>query len=309
MPALDPTPFIWFDGKLVPWNEAKIHVLSHALHYGTGYFEGIRAYLCPDGSSAVFRLKDHMQRFLNSGKILGLHCPYDLATLEKAVLETLVANKLAAGYVRPLSFVGYGGCGVLPDSNPMQTIIAVWPWGAYLGEEGLSKGVRVRTSSFSRIHPNTLMGKAKASGNYVNSVLAKKEAVECGYDEALMLDVNGYVSEGTGENVFIVRGGVLKTTPLTSILEGINRDSLIKLARDMGYTVIEQLFTRDELYCADEVFFCGTAAEVTPVREVDNRIIGEGVAGPITKIIQQAFFSVVKGENNKYADWLAHYSF
>lgn len=309
MSALEPTPFIWFDGKLVPWNEAKVHVLTHALHYGTGYFEGIRAYRCPDGTSAVFRLKDHMRRFLNSAKILGLPCPYDLAALEKAVVDTLVANKLEAGYIRPLCFAGYGGIGVLPDGNPMQTIIAVWPWGAYLGAEGLDKGVRVKTSSFNRIHPNTLMSKAKASGNYVNSVLAKMEAVQCGYDEALMLDVQGYVSEASGENVFIVRGNTLKTTPLTSILEGINRDSLIRLARDMGYTVEEQQFTRDELYSADEAFFCGTAAEVTPVREVDSRTVGEGHAGPVTKAMQKAFFDVVKGENKKYADWLTHYTY
>lgn len=309
MSALEPTPFIWFDGKLVPWNDAKIHVLSHGLHYGTGYFEGIRAYRCPDGSSAVFRLKDHMRRFLNSAKILGLPCPYDLPALEKAVLDTLVANRLEAGYIRPLSFAGYGGIGVLPDGNPIQTIVAVWPWGAYLGAEGMDRGVRVKTSSFSRIHPNTLMGKAKASGNYVNSVLAKMEAVKCGYDEALMLDVNGFVSEATGENVFIVRGNLLKTTPLTSILEGINRDSIIRLARDLGYEVVEQQFTRDELYCADEVFFCGTAAEVTPVREVDDRAIGAGHAGPVTKAVQKAFFEVVKGENARYADWLTHYTF
>ena len=309
MSALEPTPFIWFDGKLVPWNEAKVHVLSHALHYGTSYFEGIRAYRCPAGGSAVFRLKDHMRRFLNSGKILGLPCAYDLPALEKAVIDTLVANKLEAGYIRPLAFAGYGGMGVLPDGNPLQIIIAVWPWGAYLGAEGMDKGVRVKTSSFNRIHPNTLMSKAKAGGNYVNSVLAKMEAVQCGYDEALMLDVQGFVSEASGENIFIVRGNTLKTTPLTSVLEGINRESLIKLARDMGYTVEEQLFTRDELYSADEAFFCGTAAEVTPVREVDGRTIGEGHAGPVTKAVQKAFFEVVDGTNGKYADWLTHYSF
>ncbi|MCH5278109.1 MAG: branched-chain amino acid transaminase [Desulfovibrionaceae bacterium] len=309
MPALEPTPFIWFNGKLVPWNEAQVHVLSHALHYGTSYFEGIRAYRCPTGGSAVFRLKDHMRRFVNSGKILGLPCPWSQADLEKAVIDTLTANKMETAYIRPLAFVGYGSMGVLPPEAPLDVIIAVWSWGAYLGAEGMDKGVRVKTSSFSRIHPNTLMSKAKAGGNYVNSVLAKVEAVKCGYDEALMLDVQGFVSEASGENIFIVRGNTLKTTPLTSVLEGISRDSIIKLARDMGYTVEEQLFTRDELYCADEAFFCGTAAEVTPIREVDNRIIGEGHAGSVTKSIQRAFFQVVDGSSAKYADWLAHYSF
>lgn len=308
MPPLNPTLYIWFDGKLVPWDDAKIHVLTHGLHYGTGYFEGIRAYRLADGSSAVFRLKDHMRRFLHSGKILGLNNPYGLPDLEKAVLDTLRANKLVEGYIRPLSFAGYGSLGVHPGSNPINTIIGVWEWGAYLGAEGMEKGVRVKTSSFNRMHPNTHMGKAKAAGNYVNSVLAKMEAVKDGYDEAMMLDVNGYVSEATGENIFIVRGKILKTTPLTSVLEGINRDSLITLARELGYTVQECLFTRDEVYVADEVFFCGTAAEVTPVREVDNRVIGSGSAGPVAKALQKAFFGVVKGENSKYADWLAPYS-
>lgn len=309
MPPLEPTPFIWFDGELVPWQDAQIHVLSHGLHYGTGFFEGIRAYRCSDGTSSIFRLKDHMRRFINSGKILNLKCPYDLPTLEKAAIDTIVANKQAEGYIRPLAFVGYGGLGVLPGANPIQTVIATWSWGAYLGEEGMTKGVRVKTSSFNRMHPNTHMGKAKATGNYTNSVLAKMEAVRDGYDEAMMLDVYGYVAEATGENIFIVRGDVIKTTPLTSVLEGINRDSIIKLARDLGYTVLEQQITRDEVYVADEVFFCGTAAEVTPVREVDNRVIGEGHAGPVTMSLQKAFFAVVKGENKQYADWLAHYSF
>ncbi len=309
MPPLQPTPFIWYDGQLVPWENATTHVLSHGLHYGTGVFEGLRAYPCADGTSAVFRLREHMRRFLNSGKILGLPMPYDLPTLEKAVLDTMVANKRPDGYIRPLSFLGYGALGVHPGDNPVRTIIATWPWGAYLGEDGMSKGVRVRTSSFNRMHPNTHMGKAKACGNYVNSVLSKVEAVRDGYDEALMLDVNGFVSEATGENVFIVRGNVIKTTPLTSILEGITRESLMTLAADLGYEVREQQFTRDEVYCADEVFFCGTAAEVTPVREVDNRAIGEGATGPVCKAVQKAFFDVVKGNNPKYAHWLTHYSF
>lgn len=308
MPVLDPTPFIWFDGKLVPWAEAQIHVLSHCVHYGTGFFEGIRAYHCPDGSSAVFRLTEHMQRFVNSGKILMLPNGYDVPTLVQATLDILKANKMSSAYIRPLSFVGYGALGVNPGENPVQTIIATWNWGAYLGDEGMSKGIRMKTSSFSRMHVNTLMSKAKTSANYVNSALAKMEVLKDGYDEAVMLDTNGFVSEATGENIFIVRGNTLKTTPLTSVLEGITRDSIMVLARDLGYTVEEQQFTRDELYIADEVFCCGTAAEVTPVREVDNRQIGAGMTGPVTKSIQKAFFDVVKGVNTKYAHWLTPYS-
>ncbi len=308
MPPLQPTPYIWFDGKLVPWEQAQVHVLSHALHYATSYFEGIRAYHCPDGSSAVFRLPEHMRRFINSGKILNLPCRYDQATLEKAALEVLTANKLPEAYVRPLSFVGYGALGVNPADNPVQTIIAAWHWGAYLGEEGMSKGIRMKTSSFARLHVNTLMSKAKSGANYVNSVLAKLEATQDGYDEAVMLDTNGLVSEATGENIFIVRGKVLKTSPLTSVLEGITRDALMKVARELGYEVQEVPFTRDEMYIADEMFLCGTAAELTPVREVDNRQIGEGTAGPVTKALQKAFFGVVKGENPKYASWLTRYS-
>ncbi len=309
MPPLKPTPFIWFDGKLVPWQDANVHVLSHALHYGTGFFEGIRAYKTADGASAIFRLHEHMVRFVNSGKILGLKCPYTVEAMEKAVLDTMVGNKMPEGYIRPLGFVGYGALGVHPGDNPINVIVATWEWGAYLGEEGRDHGVRVKTSSFNRMHVNTMMTKAKAAGNYVNSVLAKTEVTKDGYDEAIMLDTNGYVSEATGENIFIVRGNTIKTTPLTSILEGINRDSLMTIARDLGYTVVEQQFTRDEVYIADEVFFCGTAAEVTPVREVDNRTIGIGKTGPVTKKLQDAFFQIVKGQNPKYAHWLTKYSY
>ena len=287
------TDFIWFDGKMVPWADAQVHVLTHALHYGSAVFEGIRAYACADGTSAVFRLKEHSQRLLNSAKILRLNIP----------------NKLKEGYIRPLSFVGDGEMGVYPGNNKVRTIIAAWPWGAYLGPEALEMGIRVKTSSFARMHVNTLMSKAKAAGNYVNSILAKIEAKEDGYDEAVMLDTNGFVSEATGENIFIVRDGIVKTTPWTSILGGITRDSIMKVARDLGYTVEEQQFTRDELYIADEAFFTGTAAELTPIREVDNRVIGAGHAGPVTKHLQKEFFRVVKGENPAYADWLSHYTF
>ncbi len=302
------TDYIWFDGKLVPWDQAKVHVLSHALHYGTGVFEGIRAYQGVDGSSAVFRLPEHVHRLFNSAKALEMVIPFTEAEILDAIVETLKSNKLAAGYIRPLAFVGCGAMGVHPGENPIQTIIAAWPWGAYLGAEALDKGIRIRTSSFTRHHVNVMMTKAKASGNYVNSVLAKMEAVADGYDEGLMLDPSGYVSEGSGENVFIVRNGVIKTPPLTSILAGITRESLITLARDLGYEVVEQLFTRDEMYFADEAFFTGTAAELTPIRELDRRVIGEGKAGPVAKRLQNEFFKIVKGENAKYEGWLYKYA-
>lgn len=299
---------IWFDGKQVPWDEANVHVLTHTLHYGVGVFEGIRAYRCADGGSAVFRLREHMQRLLNSAKILRMVIPYTVDQLVDAVEETLKRNKLAEGYIRPLSFVGAGAMGVYPGDNPVQTIIATWPWGAYLGAEALEHGIRVKTSSFCRHHVNAMMTKAKACGNYVNSVLAKMEAKADGYDEGLMLDTQGYVSEATGENIFIVRGKLIKTTPLTSVLDGITRNSLITLARELGYEVVEQQFTRDELYIADEAFFCGTAAELTPIREVDLRVIGQGTAGPVTKHLQGEYFKAVKGENPAYAHWLHRYT-
>jgi branched-chain amino acid aminotransferase len=274
---------------MLPSDQARVHVLTHALHYGSAIFEGIRAYACADGKSAVFRLEDHCKRLLNSAKILRMEVPYSAEQLAQACVETLQANKLKYGYIRPLSFVGYGEMGVNPGNNPVQTIVAVWPWGAYLGAEALEKGIRIKTSSFARSHVNTAMSKAKASGNYINSILAKVEAKEDGYDEAIMLDTNGFVSEATGENVFIVRDAS-SDHPLTSILGGITRDSIMALARDLGYTVEEQQFTRDEFYIADEAFFSGTAAEITPIRELDHRQIGVGHAGPVTKHLQQEFF-------------------
>jgi branched-chain amino acid aminotransferase len=303
------TDFIWMDGTLTPWEEANVHVLTHALHYGFAVFEGIRAYECVDGSSAVFRLKEHVERLFGSAKALGLTIPFGADQVAAACIETLVANKMPAAYIRPLVFVGSGGSmGVNPAGNPIRVAIAVWPWGAYLGAEALEKGIRIRTSSYARHHVNVMMTKAKAAGNYVNSVLAKTEALADGYDEALLLDPSGYVAEGSGENVFIVKNGVIKTPPLTSILAGITRDSIITLAKEMGYEVVEQLFTRDEMYMADEAFFTGTAAELTPIRELDRRVIGEGHAGPVAKALQAAFFKVVKGENPAHAAWLAKYS-
>ena len=305
---METTQYIWFDGKMVPWADAQVHVLTHALHYGSAVFEGVRAYACSDGTSAVFRLQDHAKRLVNSAKIMRMEIPHTVEQIADGIVETLKANKMPAAYIRPLSFVGYGEMGVYPGDNPVHTIIAVWPWGAYLGPEALEKGIRIKTSSFARSHVNTSMSKAKAAGNYVNSILAKIEAKEDGYDEAIMLDTNGFVSEATGENVFIVRDGIVKTTPWTSILGGITRDSLMKLATDLGYTVLEQQFTRDEFYIADEAFFTGTAAELTPIRELDHRQIGVGHRGPVTKHLQEEFFKIVKGENPKYAGWLAHYT-
>ncbi|EMG37900.1 branched chain amino acid aminotransferase apoenzyme [Desulfocurvibacter africanus PCS] len=299
---------IWFDGKLVPWGEANVHVLTHTLHYGVGVFEGIRAYKCTDGRSAVFRLKEHVDRLFDSAKILHITIPYTREAIIKAIVETLQANRMAEGYIRPIVFIGDGMMGVHPGDNPIRVAIATWPWGAYLGAEALEKGIRVATSSYIRHHVNIMMTKAKASGNYLNSVLAKMEAKANGYDEAVLLDPDGYVAEGSGENIFLVRSGYLKTPPLTSILEGITRNSVMTLAADLGYKVVEERFTRDYLYVADEAFFTGTAAEITPIREVDRRVIGEGKAGPVGKKLQTEYFKVVKGENKKYDSWLHYYS-
>ncbi len=299
-------PYIWFDGEFVPWDEANVHVLTHTLHYGVAGFEGIRAYKCQEGS-AIFRLKEHVKRFFDTALILRMQIPHTQEAILDACVETLKRNGMDEGYIRPLSFLGAGSMGVYPAQNPVQTIIATWPWGAYLGEDALEKGIKVCTSSFVRHHVNATMTKAKGSGHYVNSVLAKMEAVDNGCDEALMLDTNGYVSEATGANIFILRHGKLKTTPLTSVLEGITRDSLITLARDMGYVVEEQQFTRDELYVADEAFFCGTAAELTPIRIVDNRQIGTGEY-PVAMKLQKEFFKIVKGEVPAYEHWLHRYS-
>jgi branched-chain amino acid aminotransferase len=291
---------------LVRWEDAKVHVLSHALHYGTAYFEGIRCYELADGRSAVFRLEEHMQRLADSGKILGFPLPYSVEQLCQAAKEVIRANKLKACYIRPLAFLGLGELGVYAPQNPVNVCIAVWPWGAYLGDDGIKNGIRAKVSSYTRHHVNVTMTKSKTSANYVNSVLAKGEVKKAGYDEAIMLDTEGYVSEASGENIFIVRGGRIKTTPLTSILPGITRESIITLARDKGYAVTEERFTRDELYIADEAFLTGTAAELTPIREVDDRQSGAGRRGPITEDIQNIFFEVIKGKApEKYAKWLS----
>ncbi len=295
------------DGKLVPWDDAKVHVLTHSLHYGLAAFEGIRAYQTHDGRSAVFRLRDHMRRLLDSCRIGQIECPYTIDELSAAGKETLAANGLKAGYIRPVVYIGDGVMGVHPQDNPIRAFIATWSWGAYLGEEALKKGIRAKISSYSRFQPNTIMTRGKITGHYVTSILAKREAKALGYDEAIMLDADGYCAEGSGENLFIVRDGKVKTTPLTCVLPGITRDTVMTLARQAGIPVEEQRFSRDELYVADEAFFTGTAAEVTPIREVDDRTMGKGVPGPITLRLQELFFDAVLGRDAGHADWLDYY--
>ncbi|HIC91232.1 MAG TPA: branched-chain amino acid transaminase [Syntrophaceae bacterium] len=297
---------IWLDGDFVNWDDANIHILTHTLHYGLGVFEGVRCYLCDDGSSAVFRLKEHVDRLFDSAHIAEINIPFSKEQITSAILDTLKVNKQKEGYIRPLVFIGDGVMGVHPHDNPVRVAIITWPWGAYLGAEGLTNGIRVKVSSFTRHHINVMMTKAKICGNYVNSILAKKEVTREGYDEAVLLDPEGYVCEATGENIFIVKDGGLKTPPPTSILPGITRDAVITLAKDMGIMVVEERFSRDELYISDEAFFTGTAAEITPIREVDNRTIGEGRPGPITQKIQRAFFDVVRGKDERYKHWLTY---
>ena len=295
---------IWMDGKLIPWGEANVHILTHTLHYGLGAFEGIRCYKTHDGKSAIFRLREHIDRLFDSAHIGDLQIPYSKKEIAEACKETLRANQLKEGYIRPLIFVGEGVMGVHPGKNPIRVAIITWPWGAYLGEGALEKGIRAKVSSYNRHHVNVMMTKAKISGNYVNSVLAKREVVRMGYDEAIMLDTEGYVSEASGENIFMVKHGVLKTTPLTSVLPGITRDCVITIAKTKRIPLVEERFTRDELYVAHEAFFTGTAAEVTPIREVDDRKIGEGKPGPITRDIQASYFDIVKGRNPDTREWL-----
>lgn len=300
---LQPVEKIWMDGKFVAWNDANVHILTHSLHYGLAAFEGIRCYKGTSGS-AIFRLREHVDRLFESAHIGMMAMPFDRKQIAEAIVETVRVNRLEACYIRPLVYIGYGAMGVHPGDNPIRVAIAAWKWGAYLGEEALVAGIRARVSSFTRHHVNVSMTRGKISGYYVNSILAKLEAKADGYDEAILLDPEGYVSEGTGENIFIVRRGVLKTTPLTSILEGITRNSVIELAKERKIPVAEERFTRDEMYVADEVFVTGTAAELTPVREIDNRRVGTGKPGPVTRDLQKAFFAIVRGEDPAHASWL-----
>jgi branched-chain amino acid aminotransferase len=297
--------FIWFNGKLVDWRDANIHVLTHSLHYGMAVFEGVRAYKTDQGP-AIFRLDEHTKRWFNSAKIFQMEMPYSKEELMQAQLEVVKANQLESCYLRPIAWIGSEKLGISPKGNKILVSIAAWQWGAYLGEDGLNKGIRVKTSSFSRHHVNVSLVRAKASGYYINSILANQEVTAHGYDEALLLDTDGYVSEGSGENVFIVRDGVIYTPDLASCLAGITRESIIKIAHDLGFEVREKRITRDEMYCSDEAFFTGTAAEVTPIRELDDRIIGNGGRGPVTEKIQNVFFDIVKGKNDKYRSWLTY---
>ena len=295
---------IWMDGQMVDWRDAKIHVLTHTLHYGCGAFEGVRAYNTVNGT-AIFRLDDHTERLLNSSKILRMKVPFTKEQLNEAQKAVVRENNLASCYLRPLTWIGDKKLGVSPKGNDIHCMIAAWAWGAYLGEDGMTKGIRVKTSSYARHHVNITMTQAKAVSNYTNSILANTEATDDGYDEALLLDTSGFVSEGSGENVFIVKDGVVYTPDLSAgALKGITRDTIMHICKDLGIELVQKRITRDEVYIADEAFFTGTAAEVTPIRELDRIEIGCGSRGPITEKIQAAFFDIVNGRNPKYAHWL-----
>jgi len=303
---IQPVDKIWMDGSLVDWADAKVHVLSHALHYGSGVFEGIRAYETSKGT-AVFHLEDHVQRLFRSAKLYNIKVPFTEEQIADAIKETIRANGLTHCYIRPLVYLGYGEMGLNPFNSPVNVSIAVWPWGTYLGDDALEMGVRIKVSSWKRNDQNSLPPAAKASGQYINSILAKMEALQAGYDEAVMLNQAGQIADGSGENVFIVRDGVLVTPPLwAGCLGGITRDSVMVVARDLGIEVREDNLVRTDLYNADEAFFTGTAAEVTPIREVDDRMVGEGHRGPVTKEIQGTFFSAARGEIDKYSHWLTY---
>ncbi len=301
---MQPTKYIWMDGELVDWDDATVHVLSHGLHYGTGAFEGIRAYET-DRGPAVFRLTEHIERLARSCKALGVPIEWNVDQIVEAAKEVFTANGLISGYIRPLVFYGTGSMGLNPAGASVHTMIATWEWGAYLGEEGVTNGIRVKVSSWRRIGHDSLMPNAKLTGGYVNSVQAKQEALRAGYDEAIMLNTSGFVAEGSGENLFLIRDGIVRTPSLSSgVLEGLTRDAAITLLRDDGYEVIEAEITRTDLYYADEMFFTGTAAEVTPIREVDDRPVGDGRPGPVTKRAQEMFMDTVTGRNERHSDWL-----
>ncbi len=303
MSMSDRDGFIWYDGKMVNWRDATTHVLTHSLHYGMAVFEGVRAYKTDKGT-AIFRLEEHTDRLFASAHILGIKMPFDKKTVTEAQVEAVRVNNLESGYIRPMAFYGSEAMGISAKNLSVHVIVAAWPRGAYLGKEALENGIRVKTSSFTRHHVNIHMSKAKASGNYMNSILAHQEAIQDGYDEALLLDVDGFVAEGSGENIFMVKKGKLYTPDLKSALEGITRDTVIHLAREHSITVIEKHITRDEIYTADEAFFTGSAAEVTPIRELDNRMVGSGKRGPMTEKLQSAYFACVTGKDANHQDWL-----
>jgi branched-chain amino acid aminotransferase len=294
--------FIWFDGEMVPWREAKIHVLTHTLHYGMGVFEGERAYHTDKGA-AIFRLKEHTDRLFNSAHIMNMEMPYDRETINEATKQAVAINNLDSAYIRPMVFYGSEGMGLRADNLKTHIMIAAWQWGAYLGKDSLEKGIRIRTSSFTRHHVNISMCRAKANGHYINSMLALQEALNDGYDEALLLDVDGFVAEGSGENIFVIKNGIIYTPELTSALEGITRDTIMHFAKEIGVEVRERRITRDEVYISDEAFFTGSAAEVTPIRELDNRAIGDGGRGPITEKLQKMYFDQVHARRTDKPEW------
>ena len=302
MSMADRDGVIWYDGKLVPWREANTHVLTHSLHYGMGVFEGVRAYKTPDGT-AIFRLQAHTDRLFDSAHIMGMKIPFTKDEINEATRAAVRENNLDSAYIRPLAFYGSEGMGIRADNLKVHVVIAAWHWGAYMGEEALETGIKIRTSSFTRHHVNISMTRAKASGHYINSMLALQEAVSAGADEALLLDPEGYVAEGSGENIFIVKDGVIYTPEVTACLNGITRNTVLTLAREQGVEIVEKRITRDEVYIADEAFFTGTAAEVTPIRELDGRQIGAGRRGPITETLQKAYFDLVTGQTEAHAEW------
>jgi len=302
MSMADRDGVIWYDGELVPWREANTHVLTHSLHYGMGVFEGVRAYNTPDGT-AIFRLQAHTDRLFDSAHIMGMKIPYTKEEINAATRAAVRENGLESAYIRPLAFYGSEGMGIRADNLKVHVVIAAWHWGAYMGDEALETGIKIRTSSFTRHHVNISMTRAKASGHYINSMLALQEAVSAGADEALLLDPEGYVAEGSGENVFIVKDGVIYTPEVTACLNGITRNTVLTLAREQGVEIVEKRITRDEVYIADEAFFTGTAAEVTPIRELDGRQIGAGRRGPVTEKLQKAYFDLVTGKTAAHAEW------
>ncbi len=305
MSMADRDGVIWYDGKLVPWREATTHVLTHTLHYGMGVFEGVRAYKTDQGT-AIFRLEDHTRRLFRSAHILGMEIPYSHDDINNATKAVVRENKLESGYIRPMCFYGPEGMGLRADNLKTHAIVAAWFWGSYMGEDNMNNGIKVRTSSYTRHHVNITMCKAKANGNYMNSMLALQEALASGCDEALLLDTEGYVAEGSGENFFLIRDGVIYTPELTSALDGITLNTIFVLAKEEGFTIKEKRITRDEVYIADEAFFTGTAAEVTPIRELDGRQIGQGTRGPITERLQTLYFDHVHGRNKSHPEWLTH---
>ncbi len=296
---------IWMDGEYVPWRDARVHVLTHTLHYGVGVFEGIRAYRT-DRGTAIFRLAEHVQRLFDSAHMLRMNIEHSAGELTEVCRQIIKRNNLEDGYLRPLVYFGSEGMGLRADNLRTHTSVAAWSWGKYLGNDGIEKGIRIRTSSFTRYHPNSILCKAKACGNYINSILSLQEALQSGYDEALILDANGYVAEGSGENFFMIKNGRIFTPELTGALNGITRDAVITIARELGYEVTEKRITRDDVYVADEAFFTGTAAEVTPIREFDDRAIGKGTRGPITERLQSAFFDQCHGRGGHHDEWLTY---